>query len=112
MADLFNGYFQSVFNLPDDNANPSVWPTCINTENLLSNLHLTASEVENVLNSIDPSKASGPDKIPGRLLNEIAPQIACSLCRLFNLSLSLGMFPDRWKLADVTPVFVASPFAG
>ena len=105
MADLFNGYLQSVFNLPDDNANPSVSPTCINTENLLSNIHLTASEVENALNSIDPSKASGPDKIPGRLLNEIAPQIVCTLCRLFNLSLSLGMFPDRWKLADVTPVF-------
>ena len=59
----------------------------------------------NVLNNIDSAKAPGPDNIPGRLLKETAPEITPSLCRLFNLSLSLGEFPDQWKLANVCPVF-------
>ena len=71
---------------------------------------LTPPEVENALNTIDPNKSPGPDKIPGRLLKELAPQIACSLCRLFNLSLSLAVFPDRWKLADLTPIFKKDDF--
>ena len=103
MADMFNIHFQSVFNTNElvDNTIPGVFPSCTNAENQLSNIQLTPPEVENALNTIDPNKSPGPDKIPGRLLKELAPQIACSLCRLFNLSLSLGVFPDRWKLADL-----------
>ena len=58
-----------------------------------------------VLNNIDPAKAPGPDNISGRLLKETAPEISVSLCRLFNLSLSLGEFPDQWKPEHVCPVF-------
>ena len=76
----------------------------------MSNIQLTPSEVENALNTIDPNKSPGPVKIPGRLLKELAPQIACSLCRLFNLSLSLGVFPDRWKLPDLIPILKKDDF--
>ena len=58
-----------------------------------------------VLADIDENKAHGPDNIPGRLLKGTAPEIASSVCRLFNLSLSLGKFPDQWKLASVCPVY-------
>ena len=57
------------------------------------------------MNNIDPAKAPGLDNISGRLLKETAPEISVSLCRLFNLSLSLGEFPDQWKLEHVCPVF-------
>ena len=88
MADIFNIPFQSVFNTNElvDNTIPGVFPSCTNAENQPSNIQLTPPEVENALNTIDPNKSPGPDKIPGRLLKELAPQIACSLCRLFNLS--------------------------
>ena len=113
MADMFNIHFQSVFNTNElvDNAIPGVFPSCTNAEDQLSNIQLTPPGVENALNTIDPKNPhAGPDKIPCRLLKELAPQIACLLCRLFNLSLSLGVFPDRWKLADLTPIFKKDDF--
>ena len=70
----------------------------------LSEIRLTISEVIKVLADIDVNKAHGPDNIPGRLLKESAPEIVSPVCRLFNLSLSLGKFPDQWKLANVCPV--------
>ena len=53
---------------------------------------------------LDPSKATGPDGIPARILKECSEQIAPSLCSLFNHSLRAGRFPSEWKSADVTPV--------
>lgn len=56
--------------------------------------------------SLDSSKASsGPDEIPGSLLRNTTSEIAPSLCKLFNLSLSLGAVPADWKRASVSPVF-------
>ena len=60
----------------------------------LSEIRLTISEVIKFLTDIDVDKAHGPDNIPGRLLKETAPEIASLVYRLFNLSLSLGKFPD------------------
>ena len=55
--------------------------------------------------ALDPNKASGPDNIPARILKLTADQIAPSVCRLFNLSLQIGVMPTAWKEANVTPVF-------
>ena len=70
-----------------------------------ANLFYHHTEVPKVLNNIDQAKAPGPDYISRRFLKETAPEISVSLCRLFNLSLSLGEFPDQWKLEHVCPVF-------
>ena len=71
----------------------------------LDSIELTASEVREVLLSLDPNKASGPDNIPGSLLKNTAAEIAPSLCKIFNLSLSHRVVPVLWKRANVTPVF-------
>ena len=56
--------------------------------------------------SLDPSKvSSGPDEIPGSLLRNTASEIAPSVCKLFNLSLSRGAVSTNWKGAYVSPVF-------
>ncbi|XP_048579037.1 uncharacterized protein LOC125560748 [Nematostella vectensis] len=54
--------------------------------------------------TLDVTKATGPDGISARLLKETAPEIAPSLCKLFNKSLSLGA-PHEWNEANVVPVF-------
>ena len=46
-----------------------------------------------------------PDGIPARILKELANEIAPSLCKLFNQSLSLGVVATKWKFANVTPVY-------
>jgi hypothetical protein len=55
--------------------------------------------------NLDPNKASGPDGIPSRILSNVADEIAPSLCILFNMSLSIGVVPAKWKFANSTPVF-------
>ena len=54
---------------------------------LLSDIVLSVSDVQEVLTNLDPNKACGPDNIPGRLLKITAAVISPSLCRLFNMSL-------------------------
>ena len=70
----------------------------------LCDLTFTANKVLAVLSSLDVNKASGPDKIPARILKETPHEIAPSLCELFNKSLRLGSLPTKWKLANIVPV--------
>ena len=43
--------------------------------------------------------------ISARLIRECADLICSPLCVIFNQSLRLGIFPDDWKNARVTPLF-------
>ena len=43
--------------------------------------------------SIDVSKASGPDQISGRMLKATAATIPAPVTKLFNQSISTGCFP-------------------
>lgn len=72
---------------------------------VLSEIKLSEDEVAVVLRNLDPNKAGGPDGIPGRLLKELANEIAPSLCKLFNQSLSLDVVSTKWKFANVSPVY-------
>ena len=104
-ANILNKFFSSVFN-PASTASPTLSaPPSSGVGEKLDSIELTASEVREVLLSLDPNKACGPDNIPGSLLQNTAAEIAPSLCKIFNLSLSRGVVPVLWKRANVTPVF-------
>ena len=64
----------------------------------------TEEDVRKKLSGLDERKATGPDMIPAKLLKMVAPAISTSLTKLFNYSLSQGVFPSEWKQANVTPV--------
>ena len=114
-ASIFNTYFQSMFthdclvtDLDPDTYGHNVIFSDNTTETQvleqLSEIHLSVKEVESCLNSIDITKASGHDCIPGQLLKLTAAEIASSLTRLFNLSLKLGEMPVSWKQANINPI--------
>lgn len=108
IANLFNRYFTSVFTTDHGTSIMDDLQPDDTDESLLTSsgtLTFTKETVEASLKKLDPSKALGPDGIPARLLKETAIQVAPSLCALFNKSLSLGIVPDDWKLANVVPVF-------
>ena len=65
----------------------------------------TPNHVLSLLNTLDKSKAAGLDDISARLIRECADLICSPLCVIFNQSLRLGIFPDDWKNARVTPLF-------
>ena len=61
--------------------------------------------VQKLLSNINPSKASGPDEIAGRLLKELASELLPFLTHLFNKSLSSGEVPSVWREQWVNPMF-------
>jgi hypothetical protein len=61
--------------------------------------------VRRTLQSLDTSKASGPDGIPAIVLKQCARVLATPLAKLFNLSLKQGYYPEKWKEARVQPAF-------
>ena len=104
-AELFNSYFSSVFqpSRPNQHQTSTFSSSQLRTDTQLREIELSEHDVANCLKNLDPSKASGPDGIPARLLKECSQQIAPSLCSLFNLSLQSSWIPSEWKSADVAP---------
>ena len=105
IADMFNNYFTSVFSAPHEDKEDNGVGKFPDAESTFSNIVLHVGEVEAVLKSLDPNKATGPDEIPARILKVTATIIAPSLCKLFNRSLGEGYIPSEWKLANVVPVY-------
>ena len=71
----------------------------------IPNLFIDVEDVYNLLNSLDTTKATGPDNISNIFLNKCALGLAKPLCTIFNLSLKTGTFPTKWKLANVVPIY-------
>jgi len=61
--------------------------------------------IENLLNDIDPTKSSGPDRIPAKLLKVLAPEISPCLKLFFSASLNQYTVPSEWKSALICPLF-------
>ena len=101
---LFNTYFCSVFRPAKTTMNPVDSTSFLISSSQLSDITVTEEEVAKHLYHLDPSKATGPDGIPGRILKECSAIIAPSLCSLFNHSLRSGTVPSEWKSANITPV--------
>jgi hypothetical protein len=100
---MFNDFFcnQSNINedylIPPDLDGPSY--------KKLRQIIITETDVDDILKTLDTSKATGPDMLNPRLLKEASSILKYPLCKLFNLSLSTSIFPTEWKFANVTPVF-------
>ena len=103
-ANLLNHFFASVF-LKADLHTVETTTTFTAQDDELHSIQATDEEVLKALEIIDPSKACVPDQIPGRVLRECSSEIAPSLTRLINFSLSVGCVPQDWKRTNIVPVF-------
>ena len=104
IAEIFNKYFTSVF--ANSNCHIPIPASQSPAPDLmLSDVHLTTEEVFQTLLTLDTNKATGPDEISPKLFKLCTYQIAPSLTKLFNKSLSYGKLPDDWKLANIVPVY-------
>ena len=66
---------------------------------------ITVEEVQKILLSLNIGKANGPDNISNTILKHTARTVASSITAIINYSLSIGNFPDDWKIANITPIF-------
>ena len=73
--------------------------------NLLCNSHITEHSVFKLIEGINTRKSSGPDGIPGKLLQSQAKELASVLRFIFEQSLLTGDLPTDWTRANVAPVF-------
>ena len=73
--------------------------------NVFSSVRPLLTKFFSLLNKLNKSKATGLDKISARLIRECADLICIPTCATFNQSISLGIFPNHWKCARVTPLF-------
>ena len=105
VADYVNRYFTNIgpdlaktFNkrwqyfgqaLPDD------------IENFVTNIE----EVRILCKEINPLKSLGMDKIPARLCKDAFLILGDQLVYMFNRSLETGIFPTKWKVAKIVPLY-------
>ena len=105
-ATALNNYFYSCFNHSH--------PILQNTQHLIdtslppsecpSELLCTEETVLELLTTLDTTKSTGIDGISSIMLKYTSVSVADSLHKLFNHSISTGMFPSDWKLARITPI--------
>ena len=101
-AELLNNHFQSQC---------SAFPTAQSVpqaSNLGHGFHhsdsITPAHVQQILSKLPSGKSPGADRITNEILKATAVSIADPLSRIFNNSLSSGIFPDVWKLATISPI--------
>ena len=54
---------------------------------------------------LNPCKATGPDKVPVRILKETANIITPILTNIYQQSINTGQIPEDWKNANIVPIF-------
>ena len=75
---------------------------------LLSPLFLaptSSNEIISIVSKLAPKLSTSFDNISVKLLKQIILQIANPLSKIFNKSLSHGIFPDLLKIARIIPIF-------
>ena len=102
-ADFLNFYFSSISRVNEDNV---LLPDLrMKTNRILNSISITENEVQDIIKTLDINKACGSDSISHRMLKNTCLSISKPLSILFNRSISEGIYPDIWKIANVTPLF-------
>ena len=96
-AEILNSQFKSVFTPQSGNTFSQLPGTQCPQ---IKPLHISENCVFMLLDRIDVSKSSGPDKLPGRLLQSLAKEITPVVHFIFTQSLC----STEWTQANVAPI--------
>ena len=99
-ANLFANFFGSNYSETTPTSNqPS--PQSEDTSCFQLDLDFVMTE----MTKVNTKKGVGPDGIHPLLLKECASTLGKPLMKIFNDSLSSGIFPEEWKRSSVSPIF-------
>ena len=101
-AEILISQFKSFFTPQSGNTFPQLPGTQFPK---IKPLHISENGVFMLLDRIDVSKSSGPDKLPGRLLQSLAKELTPVVYFIFTQSLCTGKLPTEWTQANVAPIF-------
>ncbi len=103
-AEVLNNQYVSVFTKEDTSNMPH-----FNIKSLittpLTDIDIDEELVYKHLTNLRIDKSAGPDKMHPRLLKELADVIVEPLTIIFKSSVKMGIVPQQWKDAVVTPIF-------
>ena len=102
-CELLNKYFSSISKLDEENVTLPQFDS--KTNNIIHEIHITENEIIDVIQILDPNKATGPDKISHKMLKISPEKIAKPLLIIFNKSLQQSKYPSNWKSAHVIAIF-------
>ena len=99
ICEIFSANFSQMFEPPVSDPNLIEGGLLYTPENLinLSDISVSSETVAQVLFGLKRSFTPGPDGIPASVLINCKDVLAPHLAKIFNLSLSLGVFPALWK---------------
>ena len=103
-ADMLNSFFGECLNHSLPPLDFSDMDELENMEECSEDLLCSVEEVQWFLETLDTTKANGPDGISAWMLKETALSITPSVTKLLNLSIQSGCFPVLWKMSNVVPV--------
>ena len=66
---------------------------------------VTEREIVKIINKLPAKHSSGYDNISNVLLKKLNDVLSPIICKLCNMSLSTGTFPDVMKIAEVVPLY-------
>ena len=86
--------------------NSSVLPNLIFlTDKRRDHLTIGDNDIAALIRNINPNKATGSDGISGQMLLLCDDSVILPLKIIFRNILLTSIYPDIWKLANVTPIF-------
>ena len=101
-ANACNAQFQSAFSMEDQATMPQPHGERFPR---MPDLNITENGVLKLLEGLNPSKASGPDQVPARVLKECAKPLAPVIADFYQQSIDEARLPYDWKQQYVHPVF-------
>ena len=104
-AEIIGSYFAEKCSLETDFSDVATTFPDVKQRSLhrITTVHFRQSTVRRVLKAINPSKATGLDSVPSRVLKMCADSLARPLAHLFSLCFRQGHQPSAWKVAKRCP---------
>ena len=62
-------------------------------------------EISKIISKLPPKYSSGYDNISNMLLKKLNRVLSPVLCKLCNMSITTGIFPDAMKIVEVVPLY-------
>ena len=108
IADMFASFFENVYVKNDSQCDCRNFDYIVDSNSaLFHDICFSEAEVLDFLKTVDLNFSSGPDGVPSGFLRLCAEPLHRLICKIYDMSLSLGSFPSVWKFSYIFPIFKA-----
>ena len=74
-------------------------------EDTMEDFMVNLEEIQALCKDINPLKSSGMDDLPAKLCKDAFLVLGEQLVHIYNCSLRTGIFPQKWKVAKIVPLY-------